>query len=169
MWLSQIVELLKPSRSVAAGARAPRRAGRSRPPAVEPLEDRLLMTGQTDLDVVAGTKGRHKPNTVMTFVLEVAVNWLGPAWLGGTTVGTPSKPDQGGGGPDTHGGFNGRVDLSSLGVSSLPALVTSTPGTDLSGPLGLAATAPPVAADAGAVTPAKLDTFFQALAAVSSF
>lgn len=157
MWLSRFVELLKPSRSAGAGSRPPRRTGRSRPLAVEPLEDRLLMTGQVEVDIAPGTKTRPKPGPVMTFVLEVAVNWLGPVWLGGGT--TPGKPNpDGSGGPNTHNELN--VDLSSVGVSALSPPVAPTLATDLSGPLALTTIAAS-AADAAAVTPAKIDTFFQ--------
>jgi hypothetical protein len=114
------------------------------------------MTGQVEVDIAPGTKTRQKPGPVMTFVLEVAVNWLGPVWLGGGTA--SGKPDSdGGGGPNIHGDL--KLDLSSLGVSSLAAPVAPTPATDLSGPLALSAIA--AAADAAAVTPAKIDTFFQ--------
>lgn len=165
MWLSQFVELLKPARS---SSHSPRRAGRSRPLAVEPLEDRLLMTGQVDSDVAAGTKTRQKPKAVMTFVLEVAVNWLGPNWSGVGTAGAQPESGQPDGGRNTHSGFKGGADLSALGLSSLSALVVPTPGTDFGGAPRSATTALPVAADAGPVTPAKIDTFFQQAAAVGS-
>ena len=157
MWLSQLLEFLKSSRSAAPGLTSSRRAGRPRPLVVEPLEDRLTLTGKVALDVPPGTGTRPKPPVIMTFVLEVAVNWL-DANLGGRVT-TPVKP------PDTNGdmnrdsNLNPQGDLSSFGIALSPMTAPAL-GNGIVEPPGLAA-AP--------ATAAGIDTYFQHSTAVGSF
>lgn len=201
MRFSNMFEFLTSSRSVAPGRVASRRAtSRGRPLVVEPLEDRLVLTGNVDLDVAPGIKTRPQPPVIMTFVMDVAVNWFDLGWLGGKGKKTnPHGSGNNGSSNNKDDNSNGKGGFAAPGLSTAPGLADPTLLTGMSGLFGPmltegstgggnasvpaslsvtpgqttsatpAITNPPASpisdlawtSDAGLVTPAKSDSFFQ--------
>ncbi len=133
MWFSHLIQVLKSSRPLAPS----HRPNQSRPLVVEPLEDRLVLTGNVNLDVLPGTQTRPQPPLILTFVMNVPVNWFDLGWLGG--AGKKTKPgdassSNNNGGTNQHGNIpNGKggllsPDLSVLPGTDLPMLATGSSG-----------------------------------------
>jgi len=137
MWLSHLVESLMSFGASVPGRHSSRRAaGSARPPhhlVVEPLEERLVLRADTAVDVSAGTLTRPHHSTLMSLVLDVAVNLYDSGWIGGTAGKKPKPPANGNGNGNNSGGnsstpktTNGGGNLPSLALAPASAAETST-------------------------------------------